>query len=68
MSRNNDGRVNLDATESDEARRRLAVGEVVRIVNPRTRKVYLCTSIDDVRAAQRGSATTGAVRLDGSHR
>lgn len=68
MSRDNDGPVNLDAAEIDEARRRLAVGEVVRIVNPSARKVYLCTSIDDVRAAQRGCTTTDAVRLDGARR
>lgn len=68
MARDNDGPVNLDAAEIDEARRRLAAGEVVRIVSQRAHKVYLCTSLDDVRAAQRGCTTTDAVRLDGSQR
>lgn len=53
----------LDAAEIDEALRQLSDGEVVRRALPGGR-LALCTTIDDVRAAQRGRISHDAVRLD----
>jgi hypothetical protein len=57
------GAADLGAAEIEEAARRLAEGESVRIAV--RGRVYLCTSVDEVRAAQRGVVVPGAVRLDG---
>lgn len=54
----------LPAAELAYAREALRSGEVVRVLVHGTRKVALCTSEDDVRAAQRGRIPPDAVRLD----
>jgi hypothetical protein len=56
----------IDAAELDEARHTLRRGEAVRLVVGR--RVVLCSTLDEVRAAQAGKLTPGAVRLDGTAR
>lgn len=51
------------AAEIDHAAERLRAGEVVRVAIPGC-GVALCTSLDDVKAAQRGKIPARAVRLD----
>ena len=53
----------IDQAELDEARATLARGEAVRLVVGRC--VVLCSSLAEVREAQRGRIPAGAVRLDG---
>jgi hypothetical protein len=57
------GPVDLSSSELDWARDQLRAGEVVRMALP-DRRLALCTSLDDVVAAQRGQVTRDAVRLD----
>ena len=59
------GPVNIDAAELDFARERLSRGESVRVVHPQTGRVYLCTTLDEVRDARAGKVPAGATRLDG---
>lgn len=58
----------LDAAEVEFARDAFANGEAVRILLPGGRRVAICTTVDDVRAAQRGKIPHDAVRLDGAKR
>ena len=51
------------AAEIDHAAERLRAGEVVRVALP-GRGVALCTTLDDVKTAQRGKIPARAVRLD----
>lgn len=53
----------VERAELEEASNTLRRGEAVRIVVGRT--VCLCSTLDEVRSAQRGRVTPGAVRLDG---
>lgn len=61
--------VDLDAAAAASALETLRDGESVRVLLPgavgRGRRLAVCTTIDDVRAAQRGRVPPGAVRLDG---
>ena len=57
------GPSDLIAAERDAAREALDDGGVVRIALP-GRRLALCTSMDDVKAAQRGRIPAHAVRLD----
>lgn len=61
--------VDLAAAETIAALETLRDGESVRVLLPgavgRGRRLAVCTTIDDVRAAQRGKVPPGAVRLDG---
>lgn len=54
----------LDAAEVEAARETLREGLAVRMLLRGTRRVVLCTSEADVRAAQRGRIPHDAVRLD----
>lgn len=56
----------LDHAAIDHARETIERGDVVRIVAGR--KVFLCTTIEDARAAVAGRCAQGAVRLDGAAR
>jgi hypothetical protein len=55
---------NLDGAEIEEARRVFADGGIVRVAS--AGRVFLCSTLDEVAAAQRGRVTPGAVRLDGA--
>lgn len=59
--------VSVDAAELDFARDAIAQGEAVRMLLPGGRTA-LCTTLDDVRAVQRGKIPQNAVRLDGRAR
>lgn len=54
----------VERAELDEARVTLARGEAVRIVSGK--RVILCSTLDEVRNAQRGVIPANAVRLDGT--
>ena len=56
----------IDTAELDEARQTLRRGEAVRLVVGQ--RVVLCSSLDEVRAAQLGRIPHDAVRLDGAAR
>jgi hypothetical protein len=53
----------LDAAELDEAARSLAAGDAVRVALPRGR-IALCSSLEEVKLAQRGKIAPDAKRLD----
>ena len=57
------GPSDLTAAEREAAREALDDGAVVRIALPDGR-LALCTTMDDVKAAQRGKIPATAVRLD----
>lgn len=54
----------LDRAEVEAARESLREGLAVRMLLGGSRRVVLCTSIEDVVAAQRGRIPPDAVRLD----
>ena len=54
----------MDRAELDEARVTLARGEAVRIVVGKV--IALCSTLEEVRAAQRGIIPNKATRLDGT--
>ena len=60
-----DGDVPTDVVGAEiaHAAAQIRAGEVVRVAIP-GRGVALCTTLDDVRAAQRGKIPARAVRLD----
>jgi hypothetical protein len=53
----------VHAAELDHAASQIRAGETVRVALP-GRGVAICTTLDDVRAAQRGKIPARAVRLD----